>query len=131
MRIHGLFSTRVVAKTMLFCGTAMIVALLITDLTTPAQANSRPARGGVPVQQPDGQTYFVSEDNAQVLRVETTPAADEQLASRCTAEAPCRYDDFEETGAEFVLTAGTWPTTGITYSFGPGTLDITGNFEAG
>src|SRR5262245_28902997 len=132
MSIHGLFSTRVIAKTLLFCGTAMIVALLITDMTTPAQANSRPKRGaGVPVQQPDGQTYFVSEDNAQVLRVETTAALDEVVASRCTPDAPCRYDAFEGSGSGVVLTAGTWPTTGVTYSFGPGTADIAGNFEAG
>jgi len=131
MRIHGLFTTRVVAKSMLFCGTATIGAMLITDMNTPAQASGRAARGGVPVEQPDGQTYFVSEDNATVLGQETTPPLDESIASRCTPEAPCRYDDFEESGGEFVLTPGSGPTTGVTYSFGPGTADIAGNFEAG
>jgi Matrixin len=131
MTTNGLFNTSVIAKSMLFCGTAMVVAVLITDLTTPAQASGRPQRGGVPVRQPDGQTYFVTDDNSTVLRVETTPALDEQAASPCTPETPCRYDDFEEGAAFNAVPAEIWATTGLTYSFGPGTADITSNFEAG
>jgi hypothetical protein len=129
MSIHGLFSTRAIAKSLLFCGTAMIVALVITDMNTPAQASGRAARGGVPVQQPDGQTYFVTEDNATVLRVETTASADQET-SPCTAEEPCRYDDFAESGEITAVPAEIWATTGLTYSFGALTNDIPFNFEA-
>jgi hypothetical protein len=129
MSINRLFNTRVMAKCLLLCGSGLLVALLITDLHATAQANGRAARREVPVRQDDGQTYYVSEDNAMVLRTETTSLEDES-ANPCTPETPCRFDDMEESG-EFVLTPGTWPTTGVTYSFGPGTPDIAGNFEAG
>jgi hypothetical protein len=130
MRMHGFFNTRVAAKTMVFCGTATLGALLVADLTATAQASGRAVRGGeVPVQQPDGQTYFVSQDNASVLRVETTP--EEQAASACTAEAPCRYDDFDDSSDFSAIPAEIWATTGTTYSFGAGTPDIAGNFEGG
>jgi Matrixin len=128
MRINRLINLRVIAKSVLLCGTAVFGVFLITDLTRSAQANAASPAQEVLVQQEDGQTYVVTPDNSTVLRVE--PTADTDRVSPCTPETPCRYDDLDES-AEFVLTPGSWPTTGLTYSFGPTTADIVGNFEGG
>ena len=97
-----------IVKSALLCGTAIVGAFLITDLTRSALANdARSAQEDassaqeVPVPQEDGQTYVVTPDNATVLRVE--PTADTDRVSPCTPETPCRYDDFDES-ASFVVT---------------------------
>jgi Matrixin len=136
MHMYRRTTRRAIVKSALWCGTALAGAFLITDLTRSALANdARSAQADdassaqeVPVRQEDGQTYVVPPDNSTVLRVE--PTADTDKVSHCTPENPCRYDDFDD-HAEFVLTPGVWPTTGLTYSFGPTTADIIGDFESG
>ena len=127
----------VIVKSALLCGTAMVGAFLMTDLTRSAQANdARSAQAEassaqeVPVRQEDGQTYIVSPDNTTVLRVEPTADTD-RAASPCTPETPCRYDDLDESAAFVVAPPEIWATTGLTYSFGPTTPDIALNFEGG
>jgi hypothetical protein len=123
----------VIVKSALLCGTAIVAPSLITAVTSSAQTNPAAASTAqeVAVRRPDGQTYVVPTDNSRVLRVEAT-AAEALAASPCTPETPCRYDDLEDGSlGSYVLSAGSWPTTGITYSFGPTTLDITGAFEGG
>jgi hypothetical protein len=131
MNSNKLTRPRVIVKSALLCGTAIVGPFLITNVTSSAQTNPAASSAQeVAVQRPDGQTYVVPVNNASVLRVEATPA-EALAASPCTQETPCRYDDLEDGSlASYVLTAGSWPATGLTYSFGPGTPDISGNFEA-
>jgi Matrixin len=114
----------------LLCGTAILGGFLITDVATSAQTSDASSAEGVAVRQEDGQTYVVSENNSTVLRVEPTSDTD-RAASPCTKETPCRYDDLDESAGFVVAPPEIWATTGLTYSFGPTTADIVGNFEGG
>ena len=116
------------SRSALLCAAAIVAAALVTDVAS-SQTNPASQAQEVAVRQADGQTYIVSTDNARVLRVETR-AAELDAASPCTPETPCRYDDLDER-SDYVASGGRWPTTGVTYSFGPGTADIAAEFEAG
>jgi len=95
MRIDKLTEPRAIVRSALLCGTAILGAFLVGDVTSTAQMGVAASPQEVAVRRPDGQTYFVPANNAGVLRVEQTPA-DVEAASPCTPETPCRYDDLDE-----------------------------------
>lgn len=76
----------------------------------------------------EGQNYIVTNNNSAVLRVEPIAAA---AASVCSSESPCLFDDMPSGVAPYVLSGGSWPDTGFTYSFANDTLDISWASERG
>jgi hypothetical protein len=129
MELHKLTNRSRRAKSALVCATMVAGALSVSEISALAQIGLARSPEEIALRSKNGMTYVVRPDNSAVLRVEATPADFE--VSPCTRETPCRYDDLEDGAfSEYVLTAGSWPTTGLTYSFGPGTPDIGGNFEA-
>ena len=106
----------VLVKAALMCGAVAGAVFTVTDVTSSAQ---------------DQVKYRVSPDNRRVLGVDYAAMAAEAVAV-CTPETPCRYDDLPdgiEGAAQFVLSGGQWPNTGITYSVGPGTADLSFDSE--
>ena len=118
-----------IAKSALLCGTAVFGVFLITDLTRSAQASAASPAQEVPVQQEDGQTYIVTPDNSTVLRVEPTADTDRALL-RARRRHPAGTTISTRVPNSCSL-PGPGPSTGLTYSFGPTTADIAGNFEGG
>jgi hypothetical protein len=111
-----------IARYALLAAAALVGVVLVADATLSAQGGAAGSAQEISVRQPNGQTYYVPLDNSVVLRAEQTPA-DVEAASPCTEESPCRYDDLDD-HSEYVLTPGQWPTTRVTYSFGPVTPDL-------
>jgi Matrixin len=101
--------TRVILKTALMCGATAVVATMVTSVTSSAQNEPK---------------YIVTPDNRRVLGLDFAAMA-AQANAVCTPETPCRYDDLPDGGvADFSLSGGVWPNTGLTYSVGPGTADL-------
>ena len=70
----------------------------------------------------EGQNYIVTSDNSRIIGIEPIPLS---APLPCTPESPCRYDDLPDAGLEpYVLSGGSWPNTGFTYSFATLTGDI-------
>lgn len=78
----------------------------------------------------EGQKYIVSPNNDAILRVEPLSASDEALP--CTPESPCLYDDLPFESEAYVVSGGSWPVTGFTYSVvGAGSPDMAWASERG
>lgn len=114
MSVNQPRKARVIVKTALMCGAAAVVAFTVTNVTSSAQNEVK---------------YIVTPDNTTVLGVDyaaTAAAAD----AVCTPETPCRYDDLPDgVAADYSLSGGVWPNTGVTYSVGPGTADLSFDSE--
>ena len=104
---------RTIVKTALVCGAAVVGAFMVTNVTSSAQNETQ---------------YIVSPDNATVLGVDYAAMA-AQADAVCTPETPCRYDDLPDGIGEYSLSGGVWPNTGLTYSVGPGTADLSFDSE--
>jgi hypothetical protein len=103
---HG--KVRMILKAALVCAAAVGGAFMVTNVSSSAQNETK---------------YIVSEDNTSILGVDYAAMAAEANAV-CTPETPCRYDDLPDGIAEYTLSGGVWPNTGVTYSVGPGTADL-------
>jgi hypothetical protein len=77
--------------------------------------------------------YEVTDNNSKVVKATKLSALPQAAASPCTKANPCLYDDipFGMAGAAYVPSGGTWPNTGLTYSFANTSPDISSTFERG
>jgi hypothetical protein len=104
----------VFVKTALVCGAVAVGAVMVTNIDSSAQSETK---------------YIVSPDNTAVLGIDYAAMA-AQANAVCTPETPCRYDDLPDgTLGEYVKSGGVWPNTGLTYSVGPGTADLSFDSE--
>ena len=105
---------RVIVKTALVCGAVAVAAFMGTNINSSAQSEVK---------------YLVSSDNTAVLGIDFAAMA-AQANAVCTEETPCRYDDLPDgTLGEYNLSGGVWPNTGLSYSVGPGTADLSFDSE--
>jgi hypothetical protein len=105
---------KAIVKTALVCGAVAVAAVMVTNVTSSAQSEVK---------------YIVSPDNTTILGIDYAAMA-AAADSVCTPETPCRYDDMPDgTLGEYVLSGGVWPNTGLTYSVGPGTADLSFDSE--